>query len=167
MMTKFHVATGSGETIKLDQTPVYAFISSLRGEVLWAEDDGYDVVRQVWNGMIDKRPALIARCHGAADVIAAVNFAREHKLLVAVRGGGHNVAGLAVCDGGLVIDLSPMRGVWVDPVARTVQVQGGAVWRDVDYETQAFGLAVPGGVVSSTGVAGYTLGGGYGWLRGK
>ncbi|MCE7979805.1 MAG: FAD-binding oxidoreductase [Caldilinea sp. CFX5] len=140
---------------------------SLRGELLGAGDADYDAVRQVWNGMIDKRPALIARCHGAADVIAAVNFARAHNLLVAVRGGGHNVAGLAVCEGGLMIDLSPMRGVWVDPVARTARVQGGAVWRDVDYETQAFGLAVPGGVVSTTGVAGYTLGGGYGWLRSK
>jgi FAD/FMN-containing dehydrogenase len=166
-MAEFYVTTGSGESTNLDQSAVDAFKGSLRGELLNPGDGGYDAVRQVWNGMIDKRPALIARCHGAADVIATVNFARDHKLLVAVRGGGHNVAGLAVCEGGLMIDLSPMRGVRVDPVARTAQVQGGAIWRDVDYETQAFGLAVPGGVVSGTGVAGYTLGGGYGWLRSK
>lgn len=166
-MAELHVATGSGGSIRLDQSIVYAFKSSLRGELLGAGDESYDTVRQVWNGMIDKRPALIVRCHGAADVIAAVNFARTHSLLVAVRGGGHNVAGLALCEGGILIDLSPMRGVWVDPVTQTARVQGGALWRDVDYETQAFGLAVPGGVVSSTGVAGYTLGGGYGWLRNK
>jgi FAD/FMN-containing dehydrogenase len=117
--------------------------------------------------MIDRRPALIARCIGAADVIAAVNFAREQELLVAVRGGGHNVAGSAVCDGGLMIDLSLMRGVHVDAKARTARVQGGATWGDVDRETQLFGLATPGGVHSLTGVAGLTLGGGYGWLRRK
>ncbi|WP_336343221.1 FAD-binding oxidoreductase [Halalkalicoccus ordinarius] len=132
-----------------------------------SEDADYDDARAVWNGMIDKRPALIARCRGVADVITAVNFARENDLLVAVRGGGHNVAGTAVCDGGLVIDLSEMRGVRVDPEARTAWVQAGATWADVDHETQAFGLATPGGLVSETGVAGLTLGGGLGHLRCK
>lgn len=117
--------------------------------------------------MIDRRPALIARCSGAADIIDAVNFAREQDLLVAVRGGGHNVAGQAVCDDGLVIDLSAMRAVRVDPVNRTVRAQGGALWADVDRETQVFGLATTGGVVSTTGIAGLTLGGGYSWHRRK
>jgi FAD/FMN-containing dehydrogenase len=115
--------------------------------------------------MIDRRPAVIARCMGAADVIAAVHFGRERGLLIAVRGGGHNVAGTAVCDGGLMIDLSLMRGVHVDPQSRIVRVQGGAVWGDVDRETAIFGLAVPNGAISTTGVAGLTLGGGYGALR--
>nr|WP_321168288.1 FAD-binding oxidoreductase [Halorubrum sp. JWXQ-INN 858] len=129
------------------------------------DDAEYDDARAVWNGMIDKYPALIARCRGTADVIRAVDFARENGLRVAVRGGGHNVAGTAVCDDGLVIDLSEMRGVRVDPDERTAWVQGGATWADVDHETQAFGLATPGGVVSETGVAGLTLGGGIGHLR--
>jgi FAD/FMN-containing dehydrogenase len=167
IMADLPALTVAGEPITLAEAAVQALQGALHGELLCAGDNDYEEVRRVWNAMIDKRPTLIARCQDAADVIAAVNFARNHRLLVAVRGGGHNVAGLAVCDGGLMIDLSPMRGVWVDPVARTAQVQGGATWRDVDYETQAFGLAVPGGVVSSTGVAGYTLGGGYGWLRSK
>ncbi|WP_339106160.1 FAD-binding oxidoreductase [Haloterrigena salinisoli] len=130
-------------------------------------DADYDDARSVWNGMIDRHPALIARCRGVGDVISAVDFAREYDLLVAVRGGGHNVAGTAVCDDGLVIDLSEMRGVWVDPDARTARVQSGATWADVDHETQAFGLATPGGAVSETGVAGLTLGGGIGHLRCK
>ncbi len=132
-----------------------------------SEDAAYDDARAVWNGMIDKRPGLIAQCRGVGDVISAVNFARENDLLVAVRGGGHNVAGTAVCDDGLVIDLSEMRGVWVDPSDRTAWVQAGATWADVDHETQSFGLATPGGVVSETGVAGLTLGGGIGHLRCK
>lgn len=127
----------------------------------------YDEARAVWNGMIDRRPALVARCRGAADVMDAVTFARDKDLPVSVRGGGHNVAGSAVCDGGLVIDLSEMRAVRVDPAARRAWVQGGATWADVDRETQAFGLAAPGGVVSTTGVAGLTLGGGYGHMRHK
>ncbi|WP_123533376.1 FAD-binding oxidoreductase [Halosimplex salinum] len=130
-------------------------------------DVDYDDARAVWNGMIDKRPALIARCRSVGDVVSAVDFARENDLLVAVRGGGHNVAGTAVCDDGLVIDLSEMRGVWVDLDARTARVQAGATWADVDHETQVFGLATPGGVVSETGVAGLTLGGGIGHLRCK
>jgi FAD/FMN-containing dehydrogenase len=134
---------------------------------LTPDDPGYDEARAVRNGLIDRRPALIIRCNGAADVVAAVNFARDRGLLVSVRGGGHNVAGNAVNDGGLVIDLSAMRGVWVDPEARTVRVQGGATWGDVDRETQLYGLATPGGVISTTGVAGLTLHGGWGWLRRK
>lgn len=135
------------------------------GSVIAPGDPGYDRARAVWNGMIDRRPALIARCTGVADVIAALQFAREHDLLVAVRGGGHNVAGTATCDGGIVIDLSPMRAVRVDPDARTVWAQGGCTWGDVDRETQLFGLAVPGGVVSGTGIAGLTLSGGYSHQR--
>ena len=119
------------------------------------------------NGLIDRCPSLIARCSGIADVVAAVNFAREHDLLLSVRGGGHNVAGTAMNDGGIVIDLSAMRGVRVDPEARTVRAQGGATWGDVDRETQLFGLATPGGDVSTTGIGGLTLHGGWGWLRRK
>jgi FAD/FMN-containing dehydrogenase len=137
------------------------------GQVMTPRDPGYDDARRVWNASIDRHPALIARCTGVADVCAAVRFAREHDLLVAVRGGGHNVAGNGTCDGGMVIDLSPMKGVRVDPAARKAWAQGGLVWRELDRETQAFGLAVTGGLVSSTGVAGYTLGGGIGWLQRK
>jgi|SRR5579859_90216 len=139
----------------------------VRGEVLAAADAGYDDARKIWNGMIDKRPAVIARPTGVGDVIEAVNFGREHGLLVAVRGGSHSAAGLAMCDDGLVIDLSRMKGMRVDPAARTVQAQAGLLWADLDTETQAFGLATTGGTVSNTGVSGLTLGGGLGWLMGK
>ncbi len=141
--------------------------SRLGGKVVGPDDDRYDAARRVWNGMIDRRPRWIVRCDGAADVIDAVNFSRVHQLMVAVRGGGHNVAGSAVCDDGLVIDLSPMKKIDVDPIARTVRAQGGVTWGELDRETQAFGLAAPGGVVSTTGIAGLTLGGGVGWLRRK
>jgi FAD/FMN-containing dehydrogenase len=152
---------------RLDGSDIAAFAASLRGALVAPGDHAYEDARTVRNGLIDRYPALIARCTGTADVVAAVTFAREHELLLSVRGGGHNVAGNAVNDGGLVIDLSPMRGVWVDPVKRTVWVQGGATWADVDRETQLHGLATPGGKVSSTGVGGLTLHGGFGWLRRK
>src|SRR5687768_4942211 len=141
--------------------------ASFRGDLIQPGDRTYDEARMVRNGLIDRCPALIARCSGAADVVAAVNFAGEHDLLLSVRGGSHNVSGAATNDGGIVIDLSAMRGVRVDPAARTVRAQGGATWGDVDRETQLFGLATPGGNVSSTGVAGLTLHGGWGWMRRK
>ena len=144
-----------------------AFEEKLRGCVITPSDADYERARHVWNGHIDRRPALIVRCRGVADVIDAVNFAREHALLVAVRGGAHNVAGHATCDGGTVIDLSGMAGVDVDPGAGTARAYGGALWRDFDREAQAFGLATTGGTVSNTGVVGLTLGGGLGWLMGK
>src|SRR5579872_7492851 len=141
-----------------------ALKASLRGELIQPDDESYDAARKVYNGMIDRHPALIARCADVADVIAAVTFAREHDLLVSVRGGGHNAGGLGVCDDGLVIDLSPIKYVRVNPAARTVRVGGGCLWADVDHATHAFGLAVPSGVISSTGVGGLTLGGGMGHL---
>jgi FAD/FMN-containing dehydrogenase len=134
------------------------------GELLRDGDAGYDEARSVWNGMIDRRPGVIVRCRGTADVIAAVDFARENDLLLSVHGGGHNVAGKAVCDDGVMIDLSPMSWVRVDPVARRARAGAGTKWRDFDHEAQAFGLTCTGGVVSSTGVAGLTLGGGIGYL---
>jgi len=142
-------------------------VDRMRGRVILPEDDLYDEARKVYNGMIDKRPGLIARCTSAADVIAAVNFARENNLPLAVRGGGHNGAGLGICDDGLVIDLSAMRGVRVDPARREVRVEGGCVWADVDHATHPFGLAVPTGFLSTTGVGGLTLGGGVGYLTRK
>jgi FAD/FMN-containing dehydrogenase len=151
----------------LDEQAVAELREGVRGPVLVPGDSAYDDARSIWNGLIDRRPALIVQCSGAADVVDAVNFARDHGLVLSIKAGGHNVAGNAVNDGGLVIDLSQMRGVHVDPEARTVRVQGGATWGDCDRESQLFGLAVPGGVVSTTGVAGLTLHGGLGHLRRK
>ena len=152
-------------------TDVTAVVNALRaqmaGEVITAADASYDAARRVHNGLIDRRPVVIARCRGAADVQAAVRAARERGLEIAVRGGGHNVAGNAVCDGGLVIDLSNMRGVHVDPRGRRARGQGGVTWGDYNRETQLHGLASTGGIVSTTGLAGLTLGGGLGWLMGK
>jgi hypothetical protein len=142
-------------------------IDGFRGELIAPYHADYDAARAVWNGAVDRRPGLIARCSGAADAAAAVRFAREHDLEIAVRGGGHNVAGTAVCDDGIVVDLSAMRAVWVDPIGRTARVQGGALWGDVDHETQVHGLATTGGIVGHTGVGGLTLGGGIGWLMRK
>jgi FAD/FMN-containing dehydrogenase len=139
----------------------------LRGELVGPGDADYEEARSVWNGMIDRRPALITRCTGPGDVIAAIRFARSEGLAVAVRGGAHNVAGNATTDGGLVIDLSPMKGVRVDAEARTVRAQGGLTWGELDAETQSFGLATTGGLVTTTGIAGFTLGGGIGWLMRK
>lgn len=146
---------------------ILEFQESLRGRLVRPEDEGYDDVRKVFNGMIDKRPDLIVRCAGVADVIAAVNFGREANLLVAIRGGGHGVTGNAMCDGGLVIDLSAMKSVHVDPGNQTARAEGGATWGDFDHETQAFGLATTGGIVPTTGIAGLTLGGGIGYLNRK
>ncbi|HWU38875.1 MAG TPA: FAD-binding oxidoreductase [Candidatus Acidoferrum sp.] len=148
----------------LNETTITKFKASLRGELIEPGDQRYDAARQVYNGMIDRRPRLIARCADVADVITAVAFGRANKLLVAVRGGGHNAGGLGVCDEGLVIDLAPMRYVRVDPKKRTVLAGGGALWGDVDHATHAFGLAVPAGIISTTGVGGLTLGGGLGHL---
>ena len=161
------VTTTTGADTTIDDADFEAFKTSLRGELLRPGDPGYDDARKVWNGMIDKRPALIARCTGVADIIDAVNFARTNELLVSVRGGGHNITGNAVCDGGLMIDLSRMKSVRVDPAKRTARAEAGLTWGEYNRETQAFGLASTGGVVSTTGIAGLTLGGGLGWLMGK
>jgi FAD/FMN-containing dehydrogenase len=140
------------------------FKSALRGQLLCPGDEGYEAARKVYNGMIDRRPRWIARCFNVADVIASVHFARDNDILVAIRGGGHNAGGLGICDGGLVIDLSLMRGVRVNPAARTVRAEGGATGGDLDHATHAFGLATPTGTVSTTGIGGLTLGGGIGHL---
>lgn len=148
----------------IDASLIEALKLDFRGSIVLPGDINYDTTRRIWNASIDKYPGAIARCSGAADVVAAVKFARANDLLVSVRGGGHNVAGRALCNDGLVIDLSAMKGVIVDPQARTVRVQGGATLGDVDRETHAYGLAVPTGAISKTGIAGLTLGGGVGWL---
>jgi FAD/FMN-containing dehydrogenase len=148
----------------LDEAAIAELRAHFRGVLVRPGDAGYDAARSIWNGMIDKRPDFIARCATPDDVIACVNVARAHQILLAVRGGGHNVAGNALCDGGLVIDLSLMRGVQVDPGARLAHVQPGITLGELDHETQAFGLATPVGMVSQTGIAGLTLGGGFGWL---
>jgi FAD/FMN-containing dehydrogenase len=163
-MADLRVMTTTGEETILKEATVQQFKTSLRGALLRPGDDSYDATRKVFNAMIDKRPALIARCTGVADVVNAVHFARAHHMLVAVRGGGHHPAGHSVCEGGLVIDLSPMKGIRVDPIRQTVHAQGGVTWGEFDRETAAFGLATTGGMISTTGIAGLTLGGGEGWL---
>ena len=142
-------------------------LRGFHGRVVGPDDEYYDAARRIWNGAIDRRPAQIAYCTGVADVVAAVRFARERELPLAVRAGGHGVAGHALCDGGLVIDLSPMKGIRVDPVARTARAEAGVHWGELDRETQLFGLATVGGIVTHTGIAGLTLGGGIGWLMRK
>lgn len=154
-------------TAVLEESVVEGLRAGLRGELIEPGNEAYDEARKVYNAMIDKRPALIVRCADVADVIAAVNFARENDLPLAIRGGGHNGAGLGICDDGLVIDLSSMKGIRVDPVDRTVRVEGGATWGAVDHATHAFGLATPSGIISTTGVGGLTLGGGLGHLTRK
>src|SRR4051812_42097928 len=165
-MAAIKARTLVGEATEINETAVERLREQLAGALLSDSDDGYDDARRVWNGNIDRRPALIARCTGTPDVQAAVRFAVEQNLRLAVRGGGHNAAGHATCDGGLVIDLTPMKGVHVDPSARMARAQGGVLWSGFDRETQAFGLATPGGTVSNTGIAGLTLGGGAGFLSG-
>lgn len=160
------MATTMQRTI-LHEAVINDFRSTQVGDVLAPGDAGYDAARTVWNSMIDKRPAVIARCQGVVDIIGAVNLAREHGLTPAIRGGGHNVAGNAVCDGGVMIDLSPMQGIHIDPVHRVARVEPGVLWNRLDHETQAFGLATTGGTISATGVAGLTLGGGVGWLASR
>jgi FAD/FMN-containing dehydrogenase len=151
----------------LGDATVQELREGILGEVITPADSRYDETRAVWNAMIDKRPALIIRCAGVADVIAAVQFARSQELEIAVRGGGHSLPGFSTSDGGIVIDLSAMKGIRVDPDAERVVAQGGVTWRELDHETQAFGLALTGGLISTTGIAGFTLGGGIGWLMRK
>jgi hypothetical protein len=161
------IMTTSGGETEVKASAVQALQASMHGAIIRPGDADYERARKTWNGMIDKHPALITRCTGVADVIAAVRFAREHDLLVAVRGGGHSLPGFSVCDGGMVIDLSRMKGIRVDPVKRTAVAQAGLTWGDYDRETQVFGLASTGGVIATTGIAGLTLGGGIGWLMRK
>ncbi len=166
-MVDLKVVTLDGKDFALSETAVEEFKARLRGQLLQPGDEGHDDARAIFNAMIDRRPALIARCAGVADVIDCVNFARANNLLVSVRGGGHNVAGNCVCDGGVMIDLSGMNSVLVDPAKQTARAEAGATWGDFDHEAHAFGLATTGGFFASTGVAGLTLGGGVGWLMGK
>jgi hypothetical protein len=166
-MADLRITTTRGTDAVLGEATVQGFTTSMRGPLLRPGDAGYDDARTLWNGMIDRRPALIARCAGVADVINSVNFARTNDLLVSVRGGDHSLAGHSVCDGGLMIDLASMKSVHVDARKRTARAEGGARWGDFDRETQAFGLATTGGTNSDTGIGGLTLGGGLGWLAGK
>jgi FAD/FMN-containing dehydrogenase len=166
-MSSFDVRTRTGDQTVLEEPLAEKLRESLRGELLRPSDQTYDEARKVWNGMIDHRPALIARCAGTADVVEAVNFARDHDLLVSVRGGGHNIAGKAVCEGGLMIDLSKMRSISIDSGNQTARVDGGATLGELDAATQASGLGTTAGVVTHTGVAGLTLGGGVGRLARK
>ena len=154
----------SGTDIDLDDAVVKSFTGRVRGQVLYAGEPAYEETRTIWNAMIDRRPGLIVQCLGTADVIAAVEFARDNDILLSIKGGGHNIAGLAVCDGGLMLDMSQQRGVWVDPAERLARVQAGCLLGDVDRETQLHGLAACLGFVSTTGVAGLTLGGGFGYM---
>jgi len=160
------LATLSGSEMVLPHSVVGAFRSRIRGRVVDPGENGYDNARSVFNA-IDRRPGLIVQCEDMEHVMAAVAFVRDHDLLASIRGGGHGVSANAVCDGGLVIDLSRMKSVWVDPANRTARAQGGATWGDFDRETQAFGLASTGGIVPTTGIAGLTLGGGIGYLNRK
>ena len=166
-MADMTAITRSGNRTALSDSTVRDLARGFQGQIAGPGEDGYDEGRLLWNGMFDRRPSLVARCASADDVARAITFARAHELLVAVRGGGHSVAGYSACDGGIVIDLSLMQAVQVDADARLARVQAGATWAVVDRATQQYGLAAPGGVVSTTGVAGLTLGGGYGWLRRK
>ncbi|MBI5267567.1 MAG: FAD-binding oxidoreductase [candidate division Zixibacteria bacterium] len=166
-MNSVQIARGEGGQAAVTAESIDSLKASFRGAIVRPGEAGYDEARTVWNAMIDRRPALVARCVGVADIRRAVDFARTHKLLTAVKGGGHNIAGNAVCDGGFLIDLSLMRIVRVDPIAKVAHVAPGATLGDFDHETQAFGLATPVGINSTTGIAGLTLGAGFGWLSRK
>jgi FAD/FMN-containing dehydrogenase len=167
MSAHFQVATNQNNYFTLDDKVITYLKTSLRGDLVTPENPAYEEARKVWNGLIDRRPGLIVRCMGVADVITTVNLARDNDLQFTVRGGGHNVAGTSVSEGGMVIDLSRMRSIRVDPERLTACVEGGATLGDIDHETQVFGLAVPIGVVSATGIGGFALHGGYGWLLRK
>jgi hypothetical protein len=166
-MGKVQVRTTWDYSLAMDETTIAGFEASLRGMLIQRGDAAYESARRVYNGMIDKHPCMVARCANVADVITVVNFARKHGLLLAVRGGGHNGGGLGTCDDGVVLDLSQLKGVRVDPDNRTVRAEGGCTQGDVDHVASAFGLAVPAGVVSTTGIGGLTLGGGHGYLTRK
>jgi FAD/FMN-containing dehydrogenase len=166
-MSNIHITTLSGDTIALTDDRVNHFKEMIHGNVLFPSQEEYDQARKIWNGMIDTRPACIVQCSGPADVIDVVRFARTHELLVSVRGGGHNVSGKALCDGGMMIDLSRMKGIHVNPTARIARAQAGVTLGELDRETQAFGLVTPAGIVTTTGIAGLTLGGGIGYLSRK
>lgn len=166
-MTEIRLASLQGGATVVGSETLAVFRETLRGEVCLPGEAGYDEARTIWNAMIDRHPSAVVRCRGAADIMRAVSFAREHGALLAVRAGGHNIAGNAVCEGGLLLDLSLMRSVRIDPVRRTARVEPGAILGDFDREAQALGLATPLGINSTTGVAGLTLGGGFGWLSRK
>ena len=163
-MTAVSVKTRSGSPVTLPATEIEALRGSLRGALCLPGEPGYEQSRTIWNAMIDRRPAVVVRAAGVNDVMRTVDFARQHGIRLAVRGGGHNIAGSAVCDDGLMLDLTPMKSVRVDPAQRTVRVEPGVTLAELDRETQAFGLALPVGVNSTTGVAGLTLGAGFGWI---
>jgi hypothetical protein len=158
------MAAVTKKDVEIERRAVEDLRARLRGPLCLPNEPGYDESRSIWNGIIDRRPAIIVRCLGVADVVTAVNFAREHRFPLSIKGGGHNISGLAVCDGGLMLDMSLMRGVWVDPIKRTARAQAGCLLGDVDRETQIHGFAAVLGFVSNTGIAGLTLGGGFGYL---
>ncbi len=166
-MDTLSVRTLSGGSTQIDASTLESFRTGLQGELLTPDQPAYEEARQIWNAMIERRPAAILRCSGVDDIAHAVNFARTHNLLTSVRGGGHNIAGSALCEQGLMIDLSQMKSVQIDPDQRTAQVEPGATLADFDREAQKHGLATPLGINSTTGVAGLTLGGGFGWLTRK
>jgi len=164
MMGELKVATTTGSKITLDEATIESFKGSLRGELYLPSDSGYDDARKLYNAMIDKRPAFIIQCAGVADVIAAINLGKGHQLLTSIRGTGHNITGNAVCDDGMTIDLSQMKGMRIDVSARTVRAEPGLTWGELNHDLQAFGLQATGGFISTTGIGGLSLGGGLGWL---
>src|SRR3954452_24281089 len=161
------MTTHAETTHPLGEATLAEVEGGLSGRLIRPDDTGYDEARAIWNGAHDRYPAMIVRCAGVADVVRAVEFARSEDLLVAVRGGGHSIPGFSTCDGGIVIDLSPMKGVVVDQEHRTVVAQAGCLWSELDHETQAFGLALTGGLIGTTGIAGLPLGGGHRWRHGS